>query len=203
MILRFIIICRYFWGWLTDKYGRRPCILISAIFTAVATLAFGFTTNIYWALTTRFLQGLFNGIYCRGIFRTQSRIYDGVFFAQIVKKSFKKLHLRLGSEYVAVLLLFFHYLVAETFYKYLKRNRSSHWRRCSVKKGVLGNFAKFTGKHLCQSLFFNKVAGLTPAALLKKRLWHRCFPVNLAKFLRARFLQSTSGQLLLEKTSTF
>ena len=25
------------------------------------------------------------------------------------------------------------------------------------KKGVLKNFAKFTGKHLCQSLFFNKV----------------------------------------------
>ena len=36
--------------------------------------------------------------------------------------------------------------------------RSSH-RSCSVAKGVLGNFAKFTGKHLCQSLFFNKVAG--------------------------------------------
>ena len=36
-------------------------------------------------------------------------------------------------------------------------------------KGVLENFAKFTGKHLCQSLFFSKVAdvGLT---LLKKRL---------------------------------
>ena len=30
------------------------------------------------------------------------------------------------------------------------------------KKGVLRNFTKFTGKHLCQSLFFNKVAGLTP-----------------------------------------
>ena len=27
------------------------------------------------------------------------------------------------------------------------------------KKGVLRNFAKFTGKHLCQSLFFNKVEG--------------------------------------------
>ena len=25
------------------------------------------------------------------------------------------------------------------------------------KKGVLKNIAKFTGKHLCQSLFFNKV----------------------------------------------
>ena len=31
-----------------------------------------------------------------------------------------------------------------------------------MKKGVLRNFTKFTGKHLCQSLFFNKVAGLRP-----------------------------------------
>ena len=29
------------------------------------------------------------------------------------------------------------------------------------KKGVLRNFAKFTGKHLCQSLFFSKVPGET------------------------------------------
>ena len=36
--------------------------------------------------------------------------------------------------------------------------RSSH-RRCSVKQVVLRNFAKFTGKQLRQSLFFNKVAG--------------------------------------------
>ena len=46
--------------------------------------------------------------------------------------------------------------------------------RCSVKK-VFRNFTKFTGKHLCQSLFFNKVAGRRTAFLLKKRLWHRCF----------------------------
>ena len=55
-------------------------------------------------------------------------------------------------------------------------DRSSH-RRCSVKKGVLRNFAKFTGKHLCQSLFFNKV------------------PVNFAKFLRTpstEHLQTTA-----------
>ena len=58
------------------------------------------------------------------------------------------------------------------------------------KKGILKNFAKFTGKHLYQSLFFNKVAELKPATLLKKnRLWHRCFPVNIAKFLRAPFLE--------------
>ena len=37
--------------------------------------------------------------------------------------------------------------------------RSSHRRR-SVKESVLRNFAKFTGKHLCQSIFLNKIAGL-------------------------------------------
>ena len=52
------------------------------------------------------------------------------------------------------------------------------------KKGVLRNFAKFTVKHLWQRLFFNKVSGLCPATLLKKNLWHRCFPVNFVKFLR-------------------
>ena len=35
-------------------------------------------------------------------------------------------------------------------------------------------------------------------ALLKKRLRHRCFPVNFAKFLRTAFLLNTSGCLLLE-----
>ena len=43
--------------------------------------------------------------------------------------------------------------------------RSSH-RRCFVRKDVLRNFAKFTGKHLCQSPFFNKVADLRRADLL-------------------------------------
>ena len=53
-------------------------------------------------------------------------------------------------------------------------SRSSH-QRCSIKKGVLRNFAKFTGKHLCQSLFFNKVAGLRPATLLKKETLAQVF----------------------------
>ena len=73
--------------------------------------------------------------------------------------------------------------------------------RCSLRKGVLGNFAKFTGKHLCQSLFFNKFAGLGPATLLKKRFWHRCFPMNFAKLLRTTFSQNTSGRLLLNLAS--
>ena len=52
----------------------------------------------------------------------------------------------------------------------------SSYRRYSVRKGFLRNFTKFTGKHLCQSLFFNKAAGL--------------------KFLRTPFVQNTSGRHL-------
>ena len=33
--------------------------------------------------------------------------------------------------------------------------------------------------------------------LLKKRLWHRCFPANFAKFLKTPFLQNNFGCLLL------
>ena len=57
----------------------------------------------------------------------------------------------------------------------------------SIKKDVLKNFTKFTGKHLCQSLSINKFAGLRPATLLIKRLWHMCFPVDFVKDLRTLF----------------
>ena len=45
------------------------------------------------------------------------------------------------------------------------------------KKGILRNLAKFTGKHMCQSLFFNK------KTFFEKRLWHGCFPLNFTKFV--------------------
>ena len=46
--------------------------------------------------------------------------------------------------------------------------RTSH-QRCSIRKGVLRNFTKFIGKHLCKSLFSNKVAGLRP--FFTEHLW--------------------------------
>ena len=47
------------------------------------------------------------------------------------------------------------------------------------KKGALRTFVKFSWKHLCQSLFFNNVAGPR----------HRYFPVNFARLhLRTPFL---------------
>ena len=39
-----------------------------------------------------------------------------------------------------------------------KVNLGLNHLRCSIKKGVFKNFAKFSEKHLCQSLIFNKVA---------------------------------------------
>ena len=39
------------------------------------------------------------------------------------------------------------------------------------KKGVLRNFTKFTRKHLCQGLFFNKVAGLRTPFFIEHLWW--------------------------------
>ena len=42
------------------------------------------------------------------------------------------------------------------------------------KKGVFRNFAKFTIKHLCQGLFFNKVAGIACNFIKKETLAYGC-----------------------------
>ena len=62
-----------------------------------------------------------------------------------------------------------------------KYYKSSHLEIFS-KRVVFKNFTKFTGKDLCRSLFFNKVAGLRPAILLKKDS-DRFFLVNFVKLL--------------------
>ena len=65
-------------------------------------------------------------------------------------------------------------------------NRGSR-SQMSFKIGPLKNFKIFTGKHLCWSLFFNKVAGLQACNFIKKRLQRKCFPLNIAKSLRTAF----------------
>ena len=77
-----------------------------------------------------------------------------------------------------------------------KITRSNH-RRCSIKKVVLKNFANIHKKTpLLQSLF-NNVAGLRPCSFIKKRLQHRCFPVNIAKSARTPNLKNICTRLLL------
>ena len=86
-------------------------------------------------------------------------------------------------------------LLPPTFFSIISAiYRSSHRRR-SIRKGVLRNFANSHVK-----IFFNKVAGLRPANLFKKILWHSCFPVN---FLRTPFLLNNFGRLLLNIFNRF
>ena len=46
-----------------------------------------------------------------------------------------------------------------------KKASKADAQRCSVKNVFLKNLANFTGKHLCQSLFSNKVLVLRPGTL--------------------------------------
>ena len=57
----FYLYFSYFWGWLSDKFGRRPILLITIFFNGFFSLAFGFTYNFPMAMITRFLTGLANG----------------------------------------------------------------------------------------------------------------------------------------------
>ena len=56
-------------------------------------------------------------------------------------------------------------------------------QRCSVKKLFL-KLSQNSQENTCARL---QAWGLRTATLLKKRLLHRCFPVNFAKFLRTTF----------------
>ena len=60
----------------------------------------------------------------------------------------------------------------------MKRNLQKQSPEVFYKKCVLRNFATFTGKYLYQRVCF-------------KALWHRCFPVNFAKFLKTLFFHRT------------
>ena len=70
----------------------------------------------------------------------------------------------------------------QIFYNIKNRQHRSSHRRCSVKKGVLRNFAKFTGKHLCQRLFCNSlqpylkiVSGTDVLLWILRNFWEHFF----------------------------
>ena len=62
---------------------------------------------------------------------------------------------------------------------------------CSLKKGVLRNFTKYTGKHQCQSLFFNKFAGLRPEAcnFIKKESLAQVFSCGFCEISKNSFFK--------------
>ena len=58
------------------------------------------------------------------------------------------------------------------------------------EKGVLRNFANFTGKHLCWSFFLIELQEV--CSFIKKRLRHRCFPEEFTKFLKTPNLKTVN-----------
>lgn len=57
--------CQFFtgiwWGRASDKFGRKPMILLSLTGTLLSLLSFGFSTNLRMAITIRCFSGLANG----------------------------------------------------------------------------------------------------------------------------------------------
>ena len=58
------------------------------------------------------------------------------------------------------------------------------------RKGILRNFTKFTWKHLCQSLFFNKVVGRN---FIKKEALAQVFPCEFSKISKNTFFTEHLG----------
>ena len=70
--------------------------------------------------------------------------------------------------------------------------RSSHWR-CSVKKGVLNNFANFTRKHLCWRFLLIKLQSWGSLTWIKRGSNTGVFPWNLRKFSEHMFWRTSAN----------
>ena len=69
-------------------------------------------------------------------------------------------------------------------------------QRCSVKR-VFKEISQNSQENTCAGVSFLIGCRPQPATLLKKRLWHRCFRVDFAKFIRTHFLTEHLQWLLL------
>ncbi|KAG0038253.1 hypothetical protein BGZ82_000697 [Podila clonocystis] len=50
-----------FWGYMSDRYGRRPILLLGLIGSTIASLFFGLSKSLAWAIVSRSMCGLLNG----------------------------------------------------------------------------------------------------------------------------------------------
>ena len=81
--------------------------------------------------------------------------------------------------------------------------RSNH-QRCSVRKSVLRNLAKFKEKHQCHSLFFNKVVDLMPEAcnFIKKETLAQVFSCEFCEISKSTFFTEHLWTTVFRESST-
>ncbi|XP_028228684.1 protein ZINC INDUCED FACILITATOR-LIKE 1-like isoform X4 [Glycine soja] len=67
------------WGMISDRYGRKPVIIIGIITVVIFNTLFGLSTNLWMAVSMRFLLGCLNGLlgpikaYATEIFREEEQ----------------------------------------------------------------------------------------------------------------------------------
>ncbi len=51
----------FFWGWLSDRVGRKPVVMLGTVLTSACFVAFGFCKTLWQAIIVQALMGLVNG----------------------------------------------------------------------------------------------------------------------------------------------
>ena len=49
------------WGYISEKIGIKPVIMVGLLSSSICTFIFGFSKNLTWVITTRLVQGLLSG----------------------------------------------------------------------------------------------------------------------------------------------
>ena len=76
------------WGWLSDRYGRKPVLLLGPLGLSFAMLGFGLSKSFWSLVTYRCLQGVFNGNI------GTSLLYKPLLVVEPLSRSFEERHSR-------------------------------------------------------------------------------------------------------------